>query len=100
MPQSPWQAGHGVRMDGALACRRTDGTLLPSSHHDLQYSPPSLAACLWLYKARQRRAAMTQGRHKWSSAVVGGCFHAGGIRIRGQETQVGSRGVVGGDRAI
>lgn len=81
MLQSPRQAGHGVRMDGALECRRTDGTLLPSSHHDLQRSPPLLTACLWLYEAGQGRAAMTQGRHEWSLTVVGGRFHAGGIRI-------------------
>lgn len=54
--QSPWQAGYAVRMDGALVCGRTDGRLLPSSHHDLQHLSPSLAVCLWLYKAQQGRA--------------------------------------------
>lgn len=98
--QWPRQAGHGARVDGALVCRRTDGTLLPSSHRDLQRSSPSLAACLRLYEAGWRRAATAQGRHDWSSAVMSGRFHAGGIRIWGRETQVGSRGVAGENRAF
>lgn len=63
-------------------------TLLPSSHRHLQRSPPLLAACLWLYEAGWRRAAMAQGRHEWSPAVGGGCFRAGGTRVWGQKTQV------------
>lgn len=37
MLQLPRQAGHGMRMDGALACRKTDGNAAP------QLPPPPSA---------------------------------------------------------
>lgn len=86
--QLPWQAGLGVWMDGALECRRTDGTLLPSSHRDLQRLPPLLAGCQWLYEAKR------------SSALVGRYFYAGDIQIWGQETQVDKQRCTGGNHAI
>lgn len=43
---------------------------------------------------------MTQGQHDCSSAVMGGHYHPGDIRIWGQETQGGSRAVAGGNHAL